>query len=144
MISYHRRHHGQLRPPPARNWPGHHSSSMHNQSTIDPHYLAYLRSQAAHLDSQNSALSGLHHVTPSITVPEQYSPHTSPVPYQEMSTSRPSTKQNPVREGSKWRHYTVKNSLEVTTFTRHGTKLTHTVGTQQLSTSSMVAFAMDL
>lgn len=86
---------------------------MPNQTTVDPHYLVYLRLQAVHLDSQISALLGQHHITPSATVPTRYSRHTSPVSYKETSASRPYTKRNPARECSKWRYYAVKNSLEV-------------------------------
>ena len=144
MSSYHRRHHGQPRPPPARNRPGHHTPSMPHQATVYPHYLLYLCSQAAHLHCQISALSGQNHVTPITTIPNCYSYHTSPFPYQETST-RPSTKRDPEREKApsgdimQW-----KTASKAMTFTRHGTKLTHTSGTQQLSTSSQVAFARDL
>ncbi len=111
MTSYPRRHHGRPRPPPARNRPGHHASSHAANSDVDPMYLAFLRSQAAQLDSQISALSGHNRVSPTPTYSQystghsQASPHTAP-------PSRSSTRCNPAREGSKWRFYAVKNGLE--------------------------------
>ena len=110
MSSYHRRHNGRPRPPPARNRPGHHPSSQQYQTNVDPHYLAYLRSQAAQIDSQISALSG-HRVTPSTTVHQAYSTDHLSSQYHPMSHSH-RHRRNPEREGSKWRYYAVKNGLE--------------------------------
>ena len=106
MTSYPRRHHGRPRPPPARNRPGHHASSHTATSDVDPMYLAFLRSQAVQLDSQISALSGLHRVSPNPTY-SQSQASTSTTTH-----SRQSTRRNPAREGSKWRFYAVKNGLE--------------------------------
>ncbi len=73
MSSYPRRHNGQPRPPPARNRPGRHSSSPHHHQTGDPGYIAYLRSQAAQINSQISALSEPPRVTPSPPAQPPYS-----------------------------------------------------------------------
>ena len=109
MSSYYRGHHGRPRPPPARNRPGHQSSSAPPPTTMDPHYLAYLQAQAAQIDSQISALSGRPQVTPSTHAPIRYTQGCSSRHY--TNTSRRSTR-NPSREGSKWRFYAVKNGLE--------------------------------
>ncbi len=114
MSSYYRRHNGRSRPPPARNRPGLHHSSAPPQSAVDPNYLAFLRSQAAQLNSQISALSGDHRVTPSTSAHPQYT--TAPRPpsdsYLSSSTSRHYRSRNPSREGSKWKYYAVKNGVE--------------------------------
>ena len=81
MRSYNRRHDGRPRPPPARNRPGHHSSSPQYQANVDPQYLAYLQTQAAQIDSQISALSGHHRETSSTTVQATYSSTPSSVTY---------------------------------------------------------------
>ncbi len=111
MSSYYRGHHGRPRPPPAQNRPGHQSSSAPPPTTVDPHYLAYLQSQAAQIDSQISALSGRHQVTPSPTAQVPFPQGPPSRHYQLPSTSR-RPKRNPSREGSKWRFYAVKNGLE--------------------------------
>ena len=111
MSSYPRRSHVWPWPPPAQNHPHHHASSPPLQSNVDPNYLAYLRSQAAHLDSQISALSGCHCVSSGTTGTQGYecgpSQHYPRVP----PPQRPS-RQNHNRDGSKWHYYAVKNGLE--------------------------------
>lgn len=113
MSSYNRQHHGRPRPPPARNRPGFHPPPTNN---VDQHYLAFLRSQAAHLDQQISALS--HNRQSTHYPPTQHYPaaqqNYQPAQVSLQSSSNPprrSRHRNPSRETSKWQFYAVKNGI---------------------------------
>ena len=115
MSSFNRQHHGRSRPPPDRNRPGFHPRSTEAHQHVDPHYLAYLRSQAAHLhqhiaDLSDSRSSRRQPTRPYTDFAPAFQPPQVSIP---SSTYRPEpkSKRNPKREGSKWRFYAVKNGI---------------------------------
>ena len=114
MSSYYRRHNDWSWPPPARNRPGLQPSSAPPHSTMDPHYLAFLHSQAAKINSQISALSGDPRLTPSTSTHPRCNDQGQPPSstYHGLTTSRHYRSRNPSREGSKWKYHVVKNGIE--------------------------------
>ena len=110
MSSYNRQHNGRGRPPPARNRTSYHPPQAAEQPHIDPSYLAYLSSQAEHLNNQLHALT---RQQPPVSTRSQqtYQPQYQPprVSRSSSSTLTPHTRRNPAREGSKWQFYAVKN-----------------------------------
>ena len=118
MSSFYRQQHGRSRPPPARNRPGYHPQSTEDPHNVDPHFLAYLRSQAADINAQIAALSHSDRGPPSSrtqpysTVPAAFRSHPAQVSHQSSSAPHHrKPRRNPSREGSKWRYYAVKNGL---------------------------------
>ena len=114
MSSFYRQHDGRPHPQPARNRSGYHPPPVESSLNVDPAYLAYLQSQATHLNNQIAALA---HNPTSVLQPTTYTPpsqhQSQPVRISRSSSNcpctHPSTRQNPAREGSKWWFYAVKN-----------------------------------
>ena len=111
MSSFNRQHHGRSRPPPARNRSGFHPQTSTNSPDVDPHYLDYLRSQAAQLTQQITELSQPRYSSQQFqSRTTQFRPNPISIPssshHRQAKPSR-----NPSREGSKWRFYAVKNGI---------------------------------
>ena len=113
MSSYNRQHHGRGCLPPARNWTGYHVPPTTEQPHIDLLYLAYLSSQAKHLNNQLHAQTQQQPPVSTRSQTVNGQPYPPPrVSHSSSSTLTPHTRQNLARERSKWRYYTAKNGTK--------------------------------